>query len=596
MHHFLHIVCKCLLFSLFTFGACTNRLSEISICSNLQEGDSISIALYSKIEKQYIMVSGKTVTSTDVNRGRVDIPLPDSLIHNILALFIKVDHCSDSILAISSIRLKNYAIIYPKDIMTTLWWQHGLMFEIDSKAKTIKSHINKNIPGTFPVGIVLFYQSSYLLGFPLFFRLSLLIILFILIFFLTKQAPTQRFLLFTIALFLASIPLKIDYTNYFTALMLFTMLIAFIRDKSRRFAWQPIFYVLCAMYLMDLIGLCYTDDFYSGFKRMDRGILLVLFPVIFSMIHFTRKHIVLLLRFFVWSAIVFSAFGLLSYATVVPELTWDMIFTDSKLYAPLLMMWPAHPHPSYLSTILLMAIPVALYLNSFQFVVSSFQFRVFSFEFSVSSSKFKMIETILGISLPIVFTVLSGARVGMVIAPILLLLGYLFYCKLKSVIKWGIVVAGIVASGILLYVFPKVDDRFVDPIRMDLRKTAISAIKEKPVFGWGTGYSKSLIHSEERAHSVGIETPYDFNQFHNQYLEDVVQFGIPGILILLVLFGWMLWVGVREKNFLLLSLLVIYTLFCWTESALYVSKGVVPLAFWLCFLMSNRKWNTDDVD
>ena len=200
-----------------------------------------------------------------------------------------------------------------------------------------------------------------------------------------------------------------------------------------------------------------------------------------------------------------------------------------------------------------------------------------------------MVEMLLGVLLPIVFTILCGARVGMMIAPALLGLGYLFYCKFKPVIKWGLVVAGMVAMGVVFHLFPNVDDRFADPIRVDLRKTAISAIKEKPVFGWGTGYVSPLIQSEERAQSLGIETPHQFNQFHNQYLEDMAQFGVPGILILLVLLGWILWMGVRTKDFLLLSFLAIYGLFFWTESALIVGKGVIPFAFWLCFLMGNRK-------
>ena len=586
-----------LFFSIILFASCSKRLSEVSIYCNLKEGDSISVALYSKINGYYTVVNGVTITSIDAIRNRVDIPLPDSLAQNIPAFSITIHHCSDSILAISRIRLKGYATFYPKDIINTLWWQTELMFEFDPKSNTIKSRINRNIPGTFPVGIAALYRYKYRPdGFQLFQRISLLVTLLVLIIVFYKQTSTQRFILFVIALFLASIPLKIDYNNYATAFMILTVLIVFIQEKSKQFSWQPIFYLLCVMYLMDLIGLSYTGDFYSGFKRLDRGILLVIFPLIFSMVQFKQKNVILLLRFFVWLVIAFCTFGLLSYATIVPELTWDMIFKDSKQYASFLMMWPAHLHPSYLSTIVLMAVPVVLYLNSFQFSVFSFQFRVFSFKFSVSSSKFKIMETILGISLPIVFTILAGARVGMVITPVLLLLGYLFYCKFKPVIKWGLVVAGIAAGGILIHLFPKADDRFVDPIRMDLRRIAISAIKEKPFFGWGTGYSKTLIHSEERAHSLGIETPYDFNQFHNQYLEDMVQFGIPGILILLVLFGWMLWIGIREKNFLLLSLLTIYTLFCWTESALYVSKGVLPFSFWLCFLMSNRKWTTNDAD
>ena len=187
------------------------------------------------------------------------------------------------------------------------------------------------------------------------------------------------------------------------------MVIAFIYDKSRRFAWHPVFYVLCAMFLMNVIGLWYTVDFEHGFRRLDTLVVFVLFPVIFSMIRLTQKNVMLLLRFFVWSVIAFCTFGLLSYAAIVPELTWDMVFRDSKLYAPLLLMWPSFEHPSVVSVILLMAVPVSIYLSSFQFSVFSFQIQ--------------RIETFLGVLLPIVFTVLCGARIGMIIAPVLLLLG-----------------------------------------------------------------------------------------------------------------------------------------------------------------------------
>jgi len=289
------------------------------------------------------------------------------------------------------------------------------------------------------------------------------------------------------------------------------------------------------------------------------------------MIQFSKRNMILLFRFFVWTVIAFCAFGLFSYVTKVPEFNFGMYFRDSKYYASMLMMWPAHPHPSYLSSILLMAVPIALYLRYHD------------------EKQITMVEMLLGVLAPIVFTVLSGARVGMMITPALLILGYLFYCKFRPILKWGLALAGVVVLGVMLHLFPTTDNRFVDLIRVDLRKTAISAIKEKPVFGWGTGFVEPLIQDEERAHRLGIETPYSFNQFHNQYLEDMVQFGIFGILILLVLFGWMLWIGIREKNYLLLSFFVIYALFCWTETVFFVAKGVTPFAFWLCFLMSNRK-------
>ena len=197
----------------------------------------------------------------------------------------------------------------------------------------------------------------------------------------------------------------------------------------------------------------------------------------------------------------------------------------------------------------------------------------------------------MGVLFPIVFSVLAGARIGIVLVPLLLLLGYVFYCRLKPLLKWGLVAAGLLVVAAGWYQYPTADDRFTDDNRADLRKIAISAIKEKPVFGWGTGYTNPLIHSAERAQSLGIERtfPDETKVIHNQYLDYMVQFGIVGIVVFLIVLGWILWIGVSERNYLLLSFLIIYLLFFYTETALNYSKGIVPFAFWLCFLMTNRK-------
>ncbi|MDR2036287.1 MAG: O-antigen ligase family protein [Bacteroidales bacterium] len=223
-----------------------------------------------------------------------------------------------------------------------------------------------------------------------------------------------------------------------------------------------------------------------------------------------------------------------------------------------------------------MAIPIAFYLR--------FQ----------DKKEITIVELCLGVLLPVIFTVLTGARIGLVIIPFLLFFAYFFYCRLKPILKWGLVGLGVIILCLFIYKFPKVDDRFQDPIRKDLRTIAVEAIKEKPILGWGTRYVSPLIRSEDTKELLGIETPYSFNQFHNQYLENMVQFGIPGILILLLLFGWMLYLSIRYKDYLLLSLLTIYVLFFWTESALFTFKGIVPFTFWLCFLVATQKQRLGD--
>jgi hypothetical protein len=273
----------------------------------------------------------------------------------------------------------------------------------------------------------------------------------------------------------------------------------------------------------------------------------------------------------VWTVIAFCGFGLLSYATIIYGSDWNMVVRNGKFYAPLLLMWPAHWHPSFDSTILIFAIPVACYLR--------WQDR----------KNISGVELCLGIFLPGIFSVLAGARIGIVIIPFLLVLAYIFYCKYKPALKWGIIAAGVMVSVFCPIRLHDWGKQFEDPVRKDLRTMAIDAVKEKPVFGWGTGYVSPLIRSEERARNAGLEEPYALDQFHNQYLEDMVQFGIPGILLLLLLIGWILYLGLQNKDFLMLSFLIIYLLFFGTETALANSKGLVPFTFWLCILVSTQK-------
>ncbi|MDR1672796.1 MAG: O-antigen ligase family protein [Bacteroidales bacterium] len=387
-----------------------------------------------------------------------------------------------------------------------------------------------------------------------------------------------------IALFLAALLLKNTYSTYAMVIMLLCMtahpVLSVHRSVwggDRRFLkllwkelasrWHPFFYVLCACYLINVAGLLYTGDLYLGVKRLDNTLPFLLFPPLFCMTLFSRENVWLLLRFFVWTVIAFCGFELLSYAVIMPEINAEMLYKDSKLYCQWLSMWPAHWHLSFDSTIALMAIPAALFLR--------FQ----------AKPRITVIEMLLGVLLPVIFTVLGGARVGMVAVPFLLGLAYVFYCRFKPVLKWGLATVGIVSALLLYHRFPQVDDRFEDVPRKYMRSIAMEAIKEKPVFGWGTGYVSPLIQSPELAQRVGLDVPYTTNQFHNQYLENVVQFGISGALLLLALIGGLLYLGIRRKDYLLLSFLTIYLLFFWTETVLVSTKGVMPLAFWACFLL-----------
>ncbi|MDR2887149.1 MAG: O-antigen ligase family protein, partial [Bacteroidales bacterium] len=412
------------------------------------------------------------------------------------------------------------------------------------------------------------FLNSRPIGLQLILRLSLCTVLLLLVAFLYKQSSTQRILLVSVAFFIACFPLKMEWSNWTLGVMGLVALVTFIIDRERTFRWRPIYWLPVAIYALYLAGCLYAGHKADAYRELDASISLIIFPIVFSIVCLTKDNILLLLRFFIRAAMVFCVFGLLSFAAIVPEFGLNILL-DGKLYSPLLLMWPAYPHPSVAAMVLVMAVPVAMYLHRIKGI--------------------SMVEMLLCLCCVMIFSMLTGARVAMIAVPMVIVLGVGVYCKIKPVFKWAL--AGIAVAGCVFIFnkYPELTNRFSDPIREQLRITAMDAFKQKPIFGWGTGSMKQIIASEETVHRLGYDAPQaTLNHFHNQYLDSLVQFGIAGSLVFFALFVSLACIAVRRKDFLLAAFLAIYLLFMLVESPLATVKGIQPMMFWLCFFTGSQ--------
>jgi O-antigen ligase len=113
--------------------------------------------------------------------------------------------------------------------------------------------------------------------------------------------------------------------------------------------------------------------------------------------------------------------------------------------------------------------------------------------------------------------------------------------------------------------------------------------------GVGTGDFQDLLN--ERYRSTGIyaggskpgDTGYIGYGPHNQYIETVFSLGITG-LIVFVTFLWLLWKSaLRDKHNLFFQLMLLLTLFCFSESVLSTNKGIIFFLFFIFLLYSPVK-------
>jgi len=174
------------------------------------------------------------------------------------------------------------------------------------------------------------------------------------------------------------------------------------------------------------------------------------------------------------------------------------------------------------------------------------------------------------VALTIIFSILSisEGRSGFMTG-ILLMLGFIFYEIWKRKKMIGIIVGFLVPFlfvGIVSQQKRMSENDIRTEPRIFLWKAAVSVIKEKPVFGYGISnaqeqfdIARSKYETEQFRkdwHQIRILTS------HNQFLQTTMEFGVFGLLILLFLYLYPIFIA--DKNRSIFALFIIFP--CFYES------------------------------
>jgi len=121
-----------------------------------------------------------------------------------------------------------------------------------------------------------------------------------------------------------------------------------------------------------------------------------------------------------------------------------------------------------------------------------------------------------------------------------------------------------------------------DGTRIERWIASIELIKEKPLFGYGTGQEKPQLFRKyrEMGLTVTLEQGYDA---HNQFLSIMIKSGLIGLITLLILFGTAFYLSIKNKDLVYFSFLLVITAVCIVENYLNVNKGVFFFSFFNIF-------------
>lgn len=347
-------------------------------------------------------------------------------------------------------------------------------------------------------------------------------------------------------------------------------------------------------YLLHAVGLLYTANLDTGFFQLEKKVSFFLLPLVMATTpRLTISQVRNILKIFILSIIISSVICLV-YAIYrnglleISGINW-LYFSYNDLTEIIDIQ------PNYLAIYCSFAIFTVLYLSV----------RDWSGKSLLEKMSIIFLTTYL-----IMFLLLLAGRtqIAATILIAFMSIGYFFYKKNK--LLKGIVV--IIVLGIILtatsYQIPIVKERFFATFGieqtlhwinqygdsntfLDVRflkwQCSWNIIRDNWFLGIGTGDVQDALQIQYKLTHFDVAYTSQYNA-HNQYLQTWLALGIIGLFSLLGCLVLPAFVAAKQKNYLFLSFIVLFSICCITESTFERQFGIVFYSFFCSLFLLNR--------
>lgn len=367
------------------------------------------------------------------------------------------------------------------------------------------------------------------------------------------------------------------------------------RDYS--FSWfRGLLILPVIFYLLQLIGFFTSKNANGGLFDMQMKLSLLLVPMLLP---YQRDSYNVNRNNFLWSFVagclaaslfnlgyaVFRSYSLVKGLWVfnpISKYNWDNYFLGTE-FSQLI-------HPSYFALYLLVAL-----------LIIGFELRRWR-----SIRPVIKIAVILGALLLLTSLILLQSRAGILGFGLLALVWvlYLVFAKRSFILGLAVFFALMILSILMFTKFNRLantakslentadygfnhqskDD--ATTIRFWIWKSDFLLIKEHPVWGVGTGDVRDMLQKQYESQGMTNAAQERLNA-HNQYLETWLGTGIFGLLSLLAMLFVPMWIGIKRRDWLLVSFLGLCSMSFMFESMLNTIAGVGFFAIFYTMLVSN---------
>lgn len=386
-------------------------------------------------------------------------------------------------------------------------------------------------------------------------------------------------LIFSIVILLVFSLFQKQLGIYATGFFVFCALMYFFVKKE----FFPLNKVYFFVFLYAVFQMVETRNTPHGFHFPEMSYSFYVLPLSFSLFRLKKQNLLMIAKIVFRIMIVYMAVSIVYWwynmqilnASVFQWFSNKVSFNDSPAYE-FVGKWSHYTHPSYISLVLFSALILGFYLN-------------YKKEKTAFISKFELGAYI---ALCLTLELAMESRVGLIELLIIVVVSLLYYIKMKSPYLKHAIITGFFMAIIIFFVG---SSRFEKILKDDVRKAdytlAINFIKDHPLSGAGYHQQRAALEYEDKQMTdvTRPATAPPITYTHNQFLGDMVQFGIPGLIVLLILLSALTWYAIKSRSYLLQLFMLVYILFMFIEEPLYVQEGITRFMVYLCFFIQIRE-------
>lgn len=351
--------------------------------------------------------------------------------------------------------------------------------------------------------------------------------------------------------------------------------------KKRHYHLNKTLTALFILYfLWNAISLIWAPDIAKGLSRLRIYFLFVVIPLIFGCVkideHTKGTVFTAAIRTMGYSlAATFVTWLITCYNNNINPAEWlrvtKSIFVGSQAYN-ILLSWSNYRHPTYTSTGLMVLTLIGILTSQKR----------------ISADRLSYVEAALFTLATLLFILLIQSRIALlmwiILVPISIIYRIIAHKKTAITTSVALIAA---AMAFCVSEQDKIERFFDDDIRIQNFKTAHYCIKKHPLLGSGIEGIRFEMDSDEIAKEIGFEAANkDLGNPHNQFVGDLMMTGVVGLTLCVAIYLYIIFLGIRERNFPLLMFMATFLMLSNIEMPFYLHKGVIIFLMFTLILLS----------